>query len=349
MAKNKRIVWIDTVKCLCMFFIICSHIHNQSIAEEFRQFYIPFILTGFLFITGYTYTYRFGFKNHLIKKIKQLLIPWLLLSMINILLSNIMTFAPSKHFGLWQDIGKNLLQIRGYGDGLWFVNALFVAYIPFYFFIKKYEESTNKNKDKCFFLIGLLFYFIEELYISFMPADVFFWNSNRLPWHVEYVPFALFFMFCGYLAKKNFSNQMGKKINTTTLIIFSLFYLAYIFIPYGFGIKFSFIIQLIYKLVKYGLGLFFIISWSKSIKPTRLTSFIGQNTLLYFGLQGKFISVWELIIKKVIPVFSEQIYASSLLSTVYSLLFGIVCSILLVIPILIINKYFPILSGKHKC
>lgn len=70
----------------------------------------------------------------MIKKIKGLLVPWFIFSNLNIMLSMIMTFKGERNF--LSEFAWNLLQIRGLGDGVWFVAALFVAFIPFYFFIK---------------------------------------------------------------------------------------------------------------------------------------------------------------------------------------------------------------------
>lgn len=48
------------------------------------------------------------------------------------------------HESLFGELKWNFLQIRGQGDLIWFVAALFVAFVPFYFFIQWYEDEADK-------------------------------------------------------------------------------------------------------------------------------------------------------------------------------------------------------------
>lgn len=58
-STKKRIEWIDVLKCICMFFVMVSHVSSkQKIAQDLEKFYLPFFLTGFLFASGYTYRFE---------------------------------------------------------------------------------------------------------------------------------------------------------------------------------------------------------------------------------------------------------------------------------------------------
>lgn len=98
------------------------------------------------FVSGYVYRPMGNFRTFLYKKIRQLFIPWLIFSVFNILLAQIFSF--NQHESLLAELKWNFLQIRGKGDELWFIVALFVAFIPFYFFIKYYEEINAKFYKK---------------------------------------------------------------------------------------------------------------------------------------------------------------------------------------------------------
>ena len=73
------------------------------------------------------------------KKAKGLLLPWFIFSLLNIIASQILSF--NKQGSLVSELSWNFLQIRGKGDEIWFLPALFLAFIPFYFFVDWYKKS----------------------------------------------------------------------------------------------------------------------------------------------------------------------------------------------------------------
>ena len=68
--------------------------------------------------------------------------PWIVFSDLDSVHLKIITF--NEHDSLLVELKLNYLQIRGQGDQIWFVAALFVAFIPFYFFIRFYESKPQK-------------------------------------------------------------------------------------------------------------------------------------------------------------------------------------------------------------
>ena len=140
MGTGKRIVWVDVVKYICILMVMLSHLEART--DVWQAFYTPFFLTAFFFVSGYVYKPKDGFKQFLYKKFRQLFIPWLVFSVFDLLLSQILSF--NEHESFLTELTWNFLQIRGHGDGVWFVAALFVAFIPFYFFIKWYESRSEK-------------------------------------------------------------------------------------------------------------------------------------------------------------------------------------------------------------
>lgn len=138
-GQIKRIEWIDTVKFICIFFVILSHLETNT--PFLTTFYSPFFLTSFFFVSGYVYKPGRKFAKFLYKKIRQLFIPWLVFSVFDLLLSQVISF--NTHKGFITELTWNFLQIRGKDDGVWFVACLFVAFIPFYFFIEWYENKRG--------------------------------------------------------------------------------------------------------------------------------------------------------------------------------------------------------------
>lgn len=139
MKQTKRIEWVDTVKFICISFVILSHLETNT--PFLSAFYRPFFLTSFFFASGYVYKSGRKFSEFITKKVKQLFIPWLVFSTVNLVLSSVISF--NSHKSLVTELAWNFLQIRGKGDGVWFVACLFVAFIPFYFFIEWYENKRG--------------------------------------------------------------------------------------------------------------------------------------------------------------------------------------------------------------
>lgn len=129
MSKNERTLWVDGVKFICIISVMNSHLESAPICM--RKFYLPFFLTAFYFVSGYTYKPKNNFGFFLYKKVRQLFVPWLIFGLFRIFSAQILTFHMHDNFLL--ELKWNFLQIRGHGDAMWFVAALFVAYIPFYF------------------------------------------------------------------------------------------------------------------------------------------------------------------------------------------------------------------------
>lgn len=348
MSGKKRIAWVDIVKYVCIIFVMASHLGNNNIAPELRSFYSGFFLTGFLFVSGYTYRFTPGFLNHLRKKTKQLFIPWFTFSTANILLAYIFTLRPEKHTDLWQELWKNFLQVRGYSDGMWFVSALFTAYLFFYFFVKwfeKYRQTRGAAGIKTFIILSILLYFANWIYTAFMPKAIFPWKSNALPWHLEYIPYAVYFMFMGYLFQQSFEKKFDAFFSKEKTALLIIAYLLIVFVPYAARLRMPRYISSVYSFAESNLAVMMLVAVSKHAAPNRYLLFVGQNTLIYFGLHGKFVSLWEAVFREILPSVYTAVYTSHFLSAVYSILFGIAISVVLIVPAMMINRFFPFMMG----
>jgi len=213
-------------------FVMLSHLESGSSILD--KFFSPFFLTTFFFLSGYVYKPTGTFKEHIHKKFRMLFIPWLIFSNLNIALSMIISLRNNRDF--LSEYMWNFLQIRGQGDGIWFVGALFMVYIPFYFIIK-----WNKPIQACGFAFGLSL--LSVLYSKFVPTEILPWNSTALPWHLEYIFQAMFWMVFGYYFKI-FAEKEFDDLNTTiNKIIIWLVYLINAYIPAGGGYIDSIIVR----------------------------------------------------------------------------------------------------------
>ncbi len=165
------------------------------------------------------------FKEHSIKKVRGLFVPWLIFSNFNILLSAVISLHGDEN--TFAELERNVLQIRGLGDGVWFVAALFVAFIPFYFIIKR-----NKQVLACVFSAVLSL--ISVLYSNLINPELLPWGSTVLPWHLEYIFQAMLWMVLGYYFKV-YAETVFDKLNTAfNRAILWAVYLIVAYIPETF-------------------------------------------------------------------------------------------------------------------
>lgn len=329
---NVRIEWVDIAKAICMICVVithCSYCNNYI-----RAIFEPFFLTTFFFLSGYVYKNKYNFKQLLIKKAKTILFPWLFFGIINIVLSQILSF--NKHTSLINEIICMFLQIRGNSDVLWFLACLFITFIPFYFFSKHLNKSS--------FFIAFLLSVISVLYCKYIKISTPFYENNALPWHIQMVFIANFFMMLGYYYK-NYNIIADKYIQNKVLIILGLIYIIIIYVNLIF---FGNIVSLscydanifIWYFLNV-LGITIIIEISKRIKANKFFSFIGSNTILIFCMHGKVLSVLE-------SIFRHISLNNKLCNYIYLACIVILTFIILVVPIKVVLKYFPFIIGKRK-
>lgn len=60
LKMNQRILWIDYIKGICMFLVIMSH---SSWPEGYDLLFSPIFLTGFFFVSGYTFNEELVFRD----------------------------------------------------------------------------------------------------------------------------------------------------------------------------------------------------------------------------------------------------------------------------------------------
>lgn len=332
--KGKRIEWIDIGKFICIMFVMLSHLESGT--DGLRKLYSPFFLTVFFFLSGYTYREAASFKVLLVKKIKGLFVPWLVFSHFNILTSQIISLR--EQLSLIDCLSWNWLQIRGKDDGMWFVACLFVTYIPFYFFIKQ-------KKPRVTIILAVLLSVVSVVYKTLMPPEVFPWNTASLPWHLEYVFQAMLWMVFGYYFKI-YGEHIFDKYNTRLACvgIWAVYLLSVYAIPennsYWIAIPLEYIVSV--------LGIISIISLCKLVKSNKYFAFVGANTLAYFGLHGKLYAV----LQKLMAVLAGEIYTAILdnrfASNVFAVVLTIVMSLVLIIPIMMINRWLPWVVGRKK-
>lgn len=336
-SLKKRVVWLDNVKLICIFFVMVSHL--ECTPRIFRLFFTPFFLTAFFFASGYVYKDMSSFAELIKKKARALLIPWFWFGLFNIVTSQILTF--NEHASLKEELIHNLLQVRGYGDRMWFIAALFMAHIPFYFLVK----YCNRNKR---LIISVIMFILTFVYSFFVDGSLFPWGTNNLPWHLEYIFVVNFFMVMGYEYKKLDESTLEKYDTNTNKVLLLCIYLFLVLLNYyaDYAQSDVFIISTVMTIAMQVSGVALCVEAGKLLLRNKFFSYVGMNTLIYYGLHGKVESIIETVLGK-LGIYN-LLCNNAVIGIVGGIFIVIFVSFLLLIPTWIINRYLPFVTGKKR-
>ena len=345
-TSSERIVWVDIAKYICIFFVMCAHIETYT--NVLSSFCESFFLMGFLFVAGYCYKNKYSFLEFLKRKTFQLLIPFFIWGALSILFHQLFPSARADSgsvAGVFEEIGWFLLQIRGVNDGPWFIALMFIAYLPFYFLIKLYEKKRSRVTTIVFAIVLFVLYLGGEIYSSLMSPLPY--GVNALPLHIEYLPKAFFFMFLGYEFKNSIESRLTKINKYVALAVITPLYIGLVLVSLfnltGFNPFANIGFVFVYRII----GVIFLIYLSKALLPLRYFLFIGQNTIVVFPLHIYFVVAIRLFMHRFLNDFLNAVIANTFYATVFTLFEALVISLAAILPILVINKWLPIMSGKY--
>ncbi|MBR4461158.1 MAG: acyltransferase family protein [Erysipelotrichaceae bacterium] len=337
--RKKRIEWVDIAKFIGIFFVMLSHF--ESCPSFLREFFTPFYLAIFFFCSGFTYRHKEGFFDFFKKKVRQLVLPWFIYSNLNIILSNILSFK--EHASDFKtELFRNLLQIRYYDERLWFIPALFSAYLVFYFVIRWYEKKQEKGQ---LLLLCAVLAFLRKIYKQFMDPELLPWKLINLPWHIDYIPTAMLFMVLGYLFRDT-ETSFDEKLDWKKKLLIVAAYLFLVYYPYVTGVSFAWFLDFFYDHICHILGIILVVMAAKKTPANRLLLYIGSNTLIYFCLHNKAITALEACFRHFVSGPYQSLAANPLLSALFCFAMTAVVALILLIPTMFINRYLPWTVGR---
>lgn len=335
---KERELFIDIAKGLLILLVILGHLPQLSYYSPYKnellewtnalgKYYSSFYMPAFFLITGYCSNFDKTTLVFVKRQVKGLLIPSIFFSIVVGLIE--ITFIPNTwlSYSLFSDY------ILKFGGLYWFLTALFIAKIIF-FFINKTPQKTKPLIICVLFTIACV---TRITYSTSPPCNYFYWIHSFI---------LLPFIYLGSLLR-----TMSEKAITRIVVISSIFYIAacVIFIvireismPFinGGFIMISYKSMLLYPLIAFS-GSMIVIAISKLIAHNRLLELIGQQTLpiycVHFLLLEIFYSVFG-------ASFANASIAKSIMATVLMLMS---CSCLYLILYRILNtRYLRFIIGK---
>ena len=347
--NHKHVDWVDYARYFCILAVMAEH--TAFITGKLDAFVEPFFLNMFSFCAGYVYIHRDGFKAFIKKKVRQLLLPWFLFSLLIILSAALFSFR--EHSDLIGKLARNMLQIRYYDDEMWYIAALFIAFIPFYGVVSVFEHSRAKTSRKVLLTEIILFSLAlaSLAFSSFAPRDLFPWTNSELPvtlpWHVEYMFQAVFFMFQGYLFRVRYEVGFDCLQGKLFCLILWILYLLIVYAVPNLWSGQDRLFNLFYQFLAAIVGIAAVTALSKLIPSNRYMSYIGSNTLIYYGLHGKMESLLQHFMKVLNPeLFSWLQWSGTDWAIIPAILEALMISVLLVPVVYLINRWFPFMIGR---
>jgi len=325
MKLSKNNSSINSLKGLGILAVVYAHNYNGIISEYIYTFHMPlfFFISGFLEIST-----KYEFNEYLSKKFKRLIIPYFIYATVlflfwffigrkfgNSVESNL---SPLKNFiGIFYSQGGP--EYMDWGIPMWFLPALFLTTIISYHILK--------FKTKYQVLIISIFGFISWYYSSQFHF--------MLPWSINIVLSSIIFFFVGHWIRE-IHNIIQLNSFHLILLVISFFLLHFI------GFRLNSPINMYYG--QYGNYFLFLINgitgsiWllSASLLLTKritIIDWLGKNSLLIMILHLR-----AMTILKAIAIYLLGIELK--FTPLNSLFYSIIQIIILVIPIIIINKYF---------
>ena len=319
--QQKRIEWVDTARFFAMIAVMANH--TQFMTAKLDSFVAPFYLNMFSFAAGYVYVHRAGFAAFVRKKLRQLFLPWLFLSLLVIVLGQIFSFH--NHAPLGTLLLGNFLQIHYRHDEMWYVAALFAAFLPFYFLVEMLEKG-GRRRGRTLTLLAAVFALaiLSDAFVMFVPPEkvpgCYGRQPAALPWHLEYLGTMLFYMLLGYLfrgrAEARFDRHKGP---WQALLRFALYCFVNMVLPWKVGGIFG-VPRLFFQ---------------------HLCALIGYDPVRWSGY-----------VYCVLAVLAQAYYATlkdaSLFASISPAMFALVIGLLLLPVIAFIRRYLPFLAGKSR-
>lgn len=325
--RAERIVWIDNIKAIAIFFVVMGHCIDTVVIKSYIY---TFHMHLFFFVAGVVFSERYGFAKFCIKRIKTLLVPYFIFSIINYLFYLLrrvygetpdLTTSPVQEF-------VNIFTWNQY----WFLGTLFIVSIVFRVISKKIRTVRDV------LLLAVVCTFLHFLLSVYFSAYV---HENLLKCFTAMVFYCLG-VFVGRSFKHYSPNHLINSMPYVLLIVvfvnllvFCFFYRAYGFMNINFCENYFYF----YFLSISGIFIFYIVS--HFIKENVFMDFVGANTIIIYLMHN-----YPPGIIRRLMIYFWQIDNFSSINFTFSVAYSVMNVLILVPIILFINRFCPFIVGK---
>ena len=291
MGEKKRIEYIDLMKGICITMVILLHCgffegKLALINEYLKLFRMPL----YFFLSGLFFKTYGGFSSFTIKKINNLVLPYLFFSLLYLIY-----FTISSHNNIDYSSWKYYFFgfIEPYNYPLWFLRSLFISYILYYILCKLIPNPTQRIISS--FIISIFIWHIAPFFkgMNNILAEWIFIRLNALTslFVLPYIAVAELFKNKGLL-----SLSLSPSKNLILFCISSFFLITMHTEKFGlFSADYGDNLFRLY--ISSFSGIFAIYFLSRIFKRVYFFSYIGRYSIIALGIH----TILILIIKDIVP------------------------------------------------
>lgn len=317
--EKKRIGFIDVAKFIGIFAIYLGHLNDQLSKEFVFAFHVPlfFLISGCM----ENLNKEEKFSKFLFKKIKSILIPFFIFSILSLIINVIDNNTPIKDvIHLIRLILCGNIRGSSVASSLWFLSCLFVMEILF-FIIKKI-----KIKPVIFSICLVLFIIVNTL---IKPSPVihphFIYNVDSALYYIIY--YAIGYISFPYIQKLFNLDKLKYKIVFAITGIIALIYSIFLFLGKNYLEVFryilpSFLYDIVVPIMTALIVIWLVLIISKMFEDNRLLYSIGKETLYLCG--GEYI-IKTLVQSLIIMIGLSINLSTPLTNYLYALLTILLC------------------------
>lgn len=187
--------------------------------------------------------------------------------------------------------------------------------------------------QKKLLLTGCVLYVVNWVYFTF--------SGPLLPWYLCQFGFGVFYIILGYVYRR-YEDRIDKIIYRHTFLILTasiLYIVSIYFLDENYSIMGSKYLIDCFLITCLGLYIFIYLN-KKVLYKIPAFLFVGANTLLYFGLHGKGLTASTYAAGKFFDL------SLAMFPELFHIIMTVLVAILTAIPVIIINRYVPQVTGK---
>ena len=271
--------WIDSAKGFAILLVIVGHVNGGVYGLINLRFVYAIHLTTFFILSGYTLKPTFPTKAYIEKKLKRLMIPYIVtccaiivMDLINlvhfdhIMQADVLTFSVAKDiirsfFASGARTDFTNINVGARIGAIWFLPAMFFALI-----ITQFVLLSDNNYSIRFFQAMLMFImaYISARYI---------W----MPYSIQSALFAVIFILIGRFFREN---NISLNLNCKQYLLLMILFLIGNHFGYAFmGYVDAWCPNLIFAPAVSVIGACLLIAFAKKVDKNRYINFLGKNSL----------------------------------------------------------------------
>ncbi len=332
MEDSKRIEWLDMLGGVAVLSVFVQHSMTPKITRLILAVHMPL----FFFVAGFLYKSKkekeFPVRKYIHKKYKHILVPWFLWFLIDGVITAMIGLMNQQF--VWERFLSSYWDSLIYFNILWFLPCFFLAECAFHLI---HQLGIFRQKETCWVDMSFMLLFFLLSWLENRLA------SERLLFQLDTCLMALGLLFWGSLFQSIFMSWKPKPLTSllvglatgvagtgfvllngeSTFMMVSNEYGNYL---YALLAAFLLTMSLIHLL------------WWTPWLPRRYLIFLRQNSLLLFPFHVELLRIVNLVLPDRIQN-NLWIYSSVCLLIIHITMFP---------ACWLVNRYVPILGGKHK-